>query len=103
MSGERIIIAFKSGSFYGRQAASRDAKACVADVAEKRFGRRPEIDVRFDAAASDKRTVAAVEATRRDTQSAARKREALSHPVVRDAMQVFPESRGKVDVRLEDD
>ena len=102
VSGEKIIIAFKKGSFYGRQAASRDAKACVADVAEKRFGQRPEIEVRFDAETQTQRTVAAVEATRRDTQASARKREALAHPAVRDAMDVFPEARGKVDVQLED-
>ncbi|MEM9072484.1 MAG: DNA polymerase III subunit gamma/tau [Myxococcota bacterium] len=98
---EKIVLSFQEGSFYGRQAQSPASTDAIASAAEKRLGTRPIIEIRFDAGNAEKRTVAAVEATRKEARTAARRREALSHPAVRDAMDVFPASRGKVEVRLE--
>jgi hypothetical protein len=102
VTGERVVIAFKKGSFYGHQAGSPDAREIIGKMVEKTFGTRPKIEVAFDAKGGGRRTVAVVEETRRDGELAARKREALAHPVVRDAMQIFPASRGKVAVKLAD-
>ncbi len=102
VTGERVVIAFKKGSFYGHQAGSPDARDIIGQMVEKTFGKRPKIEVVFDAKGGGRRTVAVVEETRRDGELAARKREALAHPVVRDAMQIFPASRGKVAVKLAD-
>ena len=100
---ERIVLSFQEGSFYGRQAESPASLDAIADAAEARFSVRPSIEIRFDAEGKERRTVAAVEATRREAETAAKRRAALGHPVVKDALDVFPDSRGKVDVRLEGD
>ena len=102
VTAERIILSFQEGSFYGRQAKSPAAVEAIADAAKGRLGSRPKVEIRFDAEGASKRTVASVEATRKEADTAAKRREALSHPAVRDAMDVFPESRGKVEVRLDD-
>lgn len=102
VTAERIILSFQEGSFYGRQAKSPAAIEAITDAAKGRLGSKPKVEIRFDAEGSSKRTVAALDATRKEAESAAKRREALSHPAVRDAMDVFPESRGKVEVRLDD-
>lgn len=102
VTADRIILSFQEGSFYGRQAKSPAAIEAITDAAKARLGSRPKVEIRFDAESSSKRTVAALDATRKEAESAAKRREALSHPAVRDAMDVFPESRGKVEVRLDE-
>ncbi|MCA9616560.1 MAG: hypothetical protein KC586_27570, partial [Myxococcales bacterium] len=102
VSKERIVLAFQHGSFYGRQAEAPAAKEAIAGAAAKRLGGRPVIEIRFDAEVRG-RTVAAIEATRREAERSAKKRRAMSHPAVLDAIEVFPEARGKIDVRIEDD
>jgi hypothetical protein len=42
-----------------------------------------------------------VAAQRKEAELEARKKEALNHPRVRDAIDVFPESAGKLDVQVE--
>ncbi|MCB9617937.1 MAG: hypothetical protein H6724_00645 [Sandaracinus sp.] len=96
------MLAFQHGSFYGRQAEAPAAKEAIAGAAAKRLGGRPVIEIRFDAEVRG-RTVAAIEATRREAERSAKKRRAMSHPAVLDAIEVFPEARGKIDVRIEDD
>ncbi|MBX3251193.1 MAG: DNA polymerase III subunit gamma/tau [Myxococcales bacterium] len=104
VSAERIVLSFQHGSFYGRQADAPAAKDAIAEAAARRLGGRPAIEVRFDAAADAKgRTVAAIEATRRDAERTAKRRQALNHPAVLDAIEVFPEARGHLEVRLEGD
>lgn len=101
---ERIVLSFKDGSFYGRQAQSPESIAAITQLAEERMGARPEIEIRFDAHGdASSRTVAAVAAQRREAEIEARKKEALNHPRVRDAIDVFPESAGKLDVHIEAD
>jgi len=45
--------------------------------------------------------VAAVAAQRKEAELEAKRKEALNHPRVRDAMDVFPESAGKLNVHIE--
>lgn len=101
---ERIVLSFKDGSFYGRQAQSPESIAAIGNLAEERMGKRPQIEIRFDAQGeAATRTVAAVAAQRKEAELEARKKEALNHPRVRDAIDVFPESAGKLDVHIEAD
>ncbi|KPK66656.1 MAG: hypothetical protein AMS21_01695 [Gemmatimonas sp. SG8_38_2] len=101
---DRIVLSFKDGSFYGRQAQSPESIAAIAQLAEERMGARPAIEIRFDAhGEAAARTVAAVAAQRKEAELEARKKEALNHPRVRDAIDVFPESAGKLDVHIEAD
>ena len=102
VSAERIVLSFKDGSFYGRQAQSPESLAAIGRVAEQQLGARPEVEIRFDAqgeAAS--KTVAAVAAQRREAELDAKRKAALNHPRVRDAVDVFPESAGKLAVHIE--
>ena len=102
VSGERIVLSFKDGSFYGRQAQSPESLAAIGRIAEQQLGARPEVEIRFDAqgeAAS--KTVAAVAAQRREAELDAKRKAALNHPRVRDAVDVFPESAGKLAVHIE--
>lgn len=101
---DRIVLSFKDGSFYGRQAESPESIEAIGRVAEQRLGARPEIQVRFDAQGDTAtKTVAAVAAQRKEAEAEAKRKEALNHPRVRDAIDVFPESAGKLKVHLEAD
>ncbi len=101
---DRIVLSFQDGSFYGRQAESPDSIDAIKRVAEEHLGGRPEIEIRFDAPNEGApKTVAAVAAQRKEAEVDAKRREALNHPRVRDAMDVFPDSAGKLDVQIEAD
>ena len=101
---DRIVLSFKDGSFYGRQAESPESIAAIVRIAEQQLGARPEIEIRFDAQGeAATKTVAAVAAQRKEAEVEAKRKEALNHPVVRDAVDVFPESAGKLKVHIEAD
>jgi len=101
---ERIVLSFKAGSFHGRQAKSPESIAAIVRIAEQRLGARPEVEIRFDAQPdATTKTVAAVAAQRKEAEVEAKRKEALSHPRVRDAIDVFPESAGKLKVHIEAD
>jgi DNA polymerase-3 subunit gamma/tau len=101
---DRIILSFKDGSFYGRQAESPESIEAIGRVAEQQLGARPQIEVRFDAQGeAATKTVAAVAAQRKEAEAEAKRKEALNHPRVRDAVDVFPESAGKLTVHIEAD
>jgi DNA polymerase-3 subunit gamma/tau len=99
---DRIVLSFKDGSFYGRQAESPESIAAIVRIAEQQLGARPEIEIRFDAQGeAATKTVAAVAAQRKEAEVEAKRKEALNHPVVREAIDVFPESAGKLKVHIE--
>jgi DNA polymerase-3 subunit gamma/tau len=101
---DRIVLSFKGGSFYGRQAESPESIAAIVRVAEQQLGARPKIEIRFDAQGETAtKTVAAVAAQRKEAEATAKRKEALNHPVVRDAVDVFPEAAGKLQVHIEAD
>lgn len=100
---ERIVIAYADGgegSFYQSQATTPTAQKSLLDVAERLLGARPELEVRLDADASSGRTVAAVTEHRRAAKDEGRKRAALEHPKVLEALEVFPEASGHLLVKL---
>jgi DNA polymerase-3 subunit gamma/tau len=99
---DRIVLSFKNGSFYGRQAESPESIEAIVRIAEQQLGARPEIEIRFDAQGeAATKTVAAVAAQRKEAEVEAKRKEALNHPAVRDAIDVFPESAGKLKVHIE--
>jgi hypothetical protein len=104
VSAERIVLSFQKNSFYGRQADAPAAREAIRQIAQARMGSEPKIEVRYDLDTGESNhSVAALEATRRDAKQKQRRREALGHPVVRDAIQVFSGSTGRVSVQLEGD
>ncbi len=102
VDAENIVIAFPKDSFYGRQADSSASKEAIGDAASRVFGKRPSVLVRFDAEAGGSRTVAEIETSRRKQEQSSRRRDALAHPLVQAALDVFPEARSSVRVQLED-
>ena len=101
---DRIVLSFKDGSFYGRQAESPESIAAIVRIAEQQLGARPKVEIRFDAQGeAATKTVAAVAAQRKEAEAEAKRKEALNHPIVRDAVDVFPESAGKLKVHIEAD
>jgi DNA polymerase-3 subunit gamma/tau len=101
---DRIVLSFKGGSFYGRQAESPESIAAIVRIAEQQLGARPKVEIRFDAQGETAtKTVAAVAAQRKEAETEAKRKEALNHPVVRDAVDVFPEAAGKLKVHIEAD
>ncbi|NOY93071.1 MAG: DNA polymerase III subunit gamma/tau [Deltaproteobacteria bacterium] len=104
VTAERIVIAYDDGGkgeFYRAQATSSEATTALVNLAERMLGGRPEIEVRLEAGAKHaKTTVAAVTEHRRVAESESRRRAALSHPKVLEALEVFPEAAGSLDVRL---
>lgn len=103
VSGSKIVLSFRKSSFYGRQAEAPAAQSAIGEVAEARFGQRPPIEIRYDLDQDGDKTVAAVSANRRDAELKKRKREALEHPAVIDARNVFPDAPGPVVVHLDEE
>jgi len=101
---DRIVLSFKDGSFYGRQAQSPESIHAIERVAEAQLGARPKVEIRFDAQGEGStKTVAAVAAQRKEAELEAKRKAALNHPIVRDAVDVFPDSAGKLSVHVEAD
>lgn len=101
---ERVVLSFAKGSFYAKQADTDAARGAVADVAERRLGARPaieivETDVAPDAATP---TLAKIEDERARARLEATKRKALNHPVVVEALAVFEAKGRTIDVRVDE-
>jgi DNA polymerase-3 subunit gamma/tau len=98
----RVRVGFPEGSFFGKQASAKQARQVLADAAEAVLGQRPVIDVAIgdDAAGT---SVAAQDAAAREARRERIKQSALDDPRVRDAIDVFPEARGNVDVQVDMD
>ncbi|RLB52929.1 MAG: DNA polymerase III subunit gamma/tau [Deltaproteobacteria bacterium] len=99
---EKIVIGFPTGSFFGKQAESRESKDGVATSAAQILGASPEVIIRFiDEPEALGQTVAEASAEERTGRIEERRREALRHPRVQEALQVFPEGAGNVKVHVE--
>jgi hypothetical protein len=97
-----LRVSFPEGSFFGRQAMSPPARQALADAALHVLGRAPRLEIGFGRS-NGRPTVAAVQAARQKEKRAEVVQAALSHPKVKDAMDVFPEAEGDVDVQVEAD
>lgn len=104
VSDERIVLVFPTGSFFGQQAATNESKDALLDAAEAVLGKRPTLEVQFSTnAAAAGPTVAQLAAQQNAQSREAQKREALNHQSVVDALEVFPESAGRVEVNVDGD
>jgi hypothetical protein len=99
---EKLVLGFPEGSFFGKQAESRESKEGIAEGASKVIGKSPEIVIRFtEEAEKAGLSVAEASARQRTDLREERKREALAHPRVQEALQIFPEGAGNVKVRVD--
>jgi DNA polymerase-3 subunit gamma/tau len=96
-----IVVSFEEGSFFGKQAAAAPARHALADAAERVLGRRPPVEVGFGLN-GNRTTVAAVDAEKQKQRRDLAEKDALNHPRVKDALDVFPEAEGQIDVIVED-
>jgi hypothetical protein len=94
------MLSFPEGSFFGRQAMSEPARQALADAAERVLGQRPRIEIGFGLE-SKRPTVAAQDAARRKQRRDEVELAARNHPRVKDALEVFPEADGQVDVDVQ--
>jgi hypothetical protein len=100
VSAAVLRIGFPDGSFFGRQAQNATAKEAILRAAQHVLGTRPTLTI---GAVGDAKvaTLAQTEENARRTHTAARREVALNHPSVVDAMEVFEESEGSVDVQVD--
>jgi DNA polymerase-3 subunit gamma/tau len=101
---ERIVIGFPEGSFFGQQAQPEEARNDIAEEAREVVGGKPAIEVRYTSEAEPRAagpTVAELEAQRRETSRKQREEEAMKHPLVVGALEVFPEGAGHVKVNVD--
>ena len=100
LSGERIVLVFPDGSFYGRQAQRPGAIDALKETAAAILGSPPEIEITF-ASKVQGTTLAAHEAAQIDDRQKALKEAALNHPRVQQAIKVFPQVASKVEVQVD--
>ena len=94
---------FREKSFFGQQAAEESAREAIVTAAEKVLGRYPELKIGFCTDIESAGTTIAQEKDERREQERTRTvKRALEHPLVREAIQIFPEARNNVDVQVED-
>jgi len=102
VTAEKVVIGFQEGSFFGRQASQPESVEALAAAAAVVLGSRPTIEIKLDRAGDSRgRTLADVAKKRREAEGEQRRREALGHPTVLDALDVFPDARGTEEVRFE--
>ncbi len=100
---DRVVLCFARGSFYAKQADTEAARSSVADIAERRFGARPLVEiVETDAAQPAEPTLAKIEDERARARLEATKRKALNHPIVVEALAVFDAKDRTIDVRVDE-
>jgi len=99
VTAERVVVSFPEGSFFGKQAAAPQAKASLADVAERVLKQRPKIEI-VEGKASGAPTLATEQAKKKEADKKQRDETARNHPGVREAMSVFDAS--EADVQVED-
>jgi DNA polymerase-3 subunit gamma/tau len=99
VSPQRVRLNFPEGSFFGKQASAESAKDAIAEAARRLFGERPVVEVAFGT--STGMSVASRNEARNEREEARTKQEALDHPRVKDAIAVFPEAAGSVQVEIE--
>lgn len=101
---ESIVLVFPTGSFFGQQAGAPEALEGLTEAAQAIFGASPSIEILFAKDATTTGTsVAQVEAARDVERREQTKQRALAHPRIAEALQVFPEAAGKLEVSVDVD
>ena len=101
---DSIVLVFPTGSFFGQQAGAPEARDGIAEAAEAVLGARPSVEVVFAKDATSTGTsIAQVEAARDVERREQTKQRALAHPRIAEALQVFPEATGRLEVSVDVD
>lgn len=101
---ESIVLVFPTGSFFGQQASAEDAREGITEAAAAVLDARPTIEVIFaDDASRTGTSVAQLEARRDVERRNGVKQRALAHPRIAEALQVFPEATGHLEVSVDVD
>jgi hypothetical protein len=100
ISATKMRLGFPENSFFGRQAQSTACREAILKTAEVVLGARPELVI-SNATGERTATVAELNLKAKNNHEAERRRVALSHPSVRDAIEVFEEVEQNVDVQVE--
>ena len=100
VDASQLRVSFPEGSFFGRQAMSSSARQALAEAAKTVLGQAPRVEIGFGLQ-SARPTVAAVQQARQKEKRAEVVHTALNHPKVKDAMDVFPEAEGDVQVEVD--
>jgi DNA polymerase-3 subunit gamma/tau len=99
---EQLTVAFREGSFFGKQAMEEAAQEAIQTAAEPVLGRYPSLRVVFaDDPESIGVSVAQAEGAQLEEERRKRVQRALEHPRVKEAMEIFPEADGHVDVNVD--
>jgi hypothetical protein len=102
VNGERLAIAFPKSSFYAKQAGTAESQAAIMDIAERRLGSRPKLEiVELGSVTYEGPTIAKLEDERRRARLDAARKKALNHPIVVEALLVFDAKDRPVDVRID--
>jgi hypothetical protein len=104
ITAESVVLLFPTGSFFGQQASAPEALEGLTEAALAVLGARPKVEIAFarDATAAGT-SVAQVEAARDVERREQTRQRALAHPHVTEALRVFPEAAGRVEVAVDVD
>jgi DNA polymerase-3 subunit gamma/tau len=102
VSETKLQIAFREGSFFGRQAAEASAQEAIGAAAARVFGQRPQLQI-ISAPEPEKMGISVSESENAREQERLKglHERALSHPRVKEAIEVFPEAKDHISVRTE--
>jgi len=92
-----VRVSFPDGSFFGRQATTKQAREALAEAARRVLGGEPKIEVGYNLG-SARASVAAAQAAQKKERRNEVEKAARNHPRVKDAMDVFEEHEVQVEV-----
>jgi hypothetical protein len=93
-----VKVSFPEGSFFGKQATSKQARDALAEASARVLGGSPAIEVGYDLQPGRSTSVAAEQAAQKKQRRSEVEQTARSHPRVREAMDVFEEQDVQVEV-----
>jgi len=100
-SSEHLLIAFPDGSFYAEQADSPDALRMIERALHSFLSIKPIVTIVRDSQAdTSSGTVAALKEERLDVKREEQRQEALNHPLVVEALQLFPGGANHLEVTV---
>jgi len=102
LGADRVRLSFASSArFAGQQASDREGSERLQKAVEKILGGRPDVQVEYSDQNASSSLVARSRAAR-DEHSESLRDEAMNHPRVKEARQLFPEVTSRYDVQVED-
>jgi DNA polymerase-3 subunit gamma/tau len=102
ISDERLKVAFREGSFFGRQVQDGDAQKEIVNAAEQVFGKPPRLDL-VTVSDPENLGLSLVRTNNIKTEEAREKgmERARNHPRVQEALAVFPEAQDNVTIEVD--